>query len=161
MGEGGENLIGRREVISRHRLPAPYRALLTALWLTPIALLAGTLVIARGLSPALLDLRLAITFGLMALPALYVWREGVDVLRDGLRVRVACTRRYAYDHLGGWQLADRPARKVGAQGLIECDRVLTIWDQHGQTALQVHAAHLTDLRRLITALQKHVRCAEG
>jgi hypothetical protein len=161
VGEDSEVLIGHTATISRHRLPAPYRAVLTALWLTPIALLAGTLVFARGFSPALLDFRLAITFGLMALPALYVWREGIDVLHDGLRVRVAVTRRYPYDGLGGWQLADRPARVVEAGGHIERDRVLTIWDQHGQTALQVHAAHLTELPSLIAALGENVRRADG
>ena len=50
------------QVISRHRLPRPYRISLTVLWLTPIVLFLLTLVFSHGLTPALFDPRLLIPF---------------------------------------------------------------------------------------------------
>ena len=69
----------QQPVLSRHRLPKTYRYLLAALWVTPALILLGSLMIARGISLHLVDPRLLLPLVVMALPALYIWREGVDV----------------------------------------------------------------------------------
>lgn len=135
----------RTIVLSRHRLPPNYRAALTLLWLLPIFILLLALLGAYGPSPALLDPRLLLPLLLMSLPALYVWREGVDLLDDGIVVRVYWPRHYSYDELDNWYYDSRPQM-----------RVLTVWDCGGRKALECRAV-LTDWPLLLRALHAHLR----
>lgn len=135
------------EVLSRHRLPQPYRGLLIVLWLLPLFLLVLALIYGHGMTLAVFDPRLLLIMGLMALPALYVWQEGVDVLSTGIVRRVYVPRYYAYADLHTWELAER--RPIAA-----C--ILTIWDSERQIVLAYHAAHLTGLPELVNALQTHL-----
>jgi len=76
-------------VISRHRLPEPYRSLLCGLWLTPQTLLLLTIITrAEGSLWGLLHPLTVLALLLTALPALYVWNEGVDVTERALRIRI-------------------------------------------------------------------------
>lgn len=136
----------RRRVISRHRLPQPYRAALAALWLALPLLLIAAVVAGRGLDAALLDPRLWLPALLMGLPALYVWQEGVDIVPGGMIARVFWPRYYPFERLDSWYYDARPQR-----------RVLTVWDDARRKALECRAAHLTDLPRLLDALKRHVR----
>jgi hypothetical protein len=133
-------------ILSRHRLPHPYRVLLAALWCAPMFLLLLAVLIGRGLSPSLLDPRFWLPLCVPLLPALYVWREGVDVLPGGIRSNLHGSRYYPYETLDNWYLDNRPER-----------RILTVWACDGRKVLQVHAAHLTDLPRLLAALKEHLR----
>lgn len=133
-------------IISRHRLPHPYRLGLTVLWLTPIVLLLLAVLLGGGFSPALVDPRLWLPLALMAVPALYVWREGVDVLPHGLVARVFWPRYHAYTTLDNWYYDGRADR-----------RVLTIWARGGHKVMEWRAGHLTDLPVLLAALKQHVR----
>lgn len=133
------------DVLSRHRLRQPYRVLLVALWLAPVGLLVAAVVIGKGMTPALFDPRLLLLLALMAVPALYVWQEGVDARRGGLTVRIQVPRFYAYTDLGGWHLAERPE-----------GHILTVWDRDRSQVLAYHAAHLTNLPRLLHALETHL-----
>ncbi|NDJ61761.1 MAG: hypothetical protein GYB67_11590 [Chloroflexi bacterium] len=132
-------------MISRHRLPPPYRYALTALWCTPALLLVAAIVISRGINPALLDVRLLLPLGALLLPAVYVWREGVDVLPDGLIARVHVPRYLAYRRLASWHYDPRRER-----------RTLVIWDTKQHTVLECRAGHLTDLPTLLAALDEHL-----
>ncbi len=138
-----------RRVLSRHRLPAPYRLLLALLWGAPAGIVLGALLLARGWSPALLDLRLLLPLALLVIPVRYVWREGIDVLPAGIFARVHLPRYYPYAVLRSWALRHHPE---GA--------VLTVWDTESSLVLAVHAAHLSDLPGLLRALRAHVNCHE-
>src|ERR1041384_7721752 len=133
-------------VLSRHRLPTTYRYLLAALWVMPALIFFGSLMIARGLSLHLVDPRLLLPLIVMALPALYIWREGVDVLPEGLRIRLHGWRYRSFEELDNWYLDNRPQR-----------RLLTVWDQQGRKVLEVHAAHLTNLPALLATLKAKLR----
>lgn len=133
-------------ILSRHRLPRFYRVALATLWLLPITLLVGTLLVSHGWTLALLDPRLVLPLLLMGLPALYIWHEGVDVLPSGIIARVHVPHYYAYDELGTWYLDAHSQR-----------RILTVWDAKNDKVVEYHAAHLTDLPRLLAALKQHVR----
>ena len=133
-------------VISRHRLPRGYRLGLAALWLMPPLLLVLTPALVRGVAAAVLDLRLWLPLLFMALPALYIWQEGVDVRADGLIVRFFWPRFYAYDYLDTWYYDVHPRR-----------RVITVWTRANRKALECRASHLTDARLLLDALHRHVR----
>lgn len=132
-------------VLSRHRLPQPYRLLLFIFWLLPMGILLMSLVIGHGFSAHFFDPRLLLVLVLMACPALYIWQEGVDVCGDGLLVRVYVPRHYPYVQLAEWHLGDQPQR-----------RVLTIWRDDGVKALQCHAVHLTDFPTLVRALDSRL-----
>jgi hypothetical protein len=134
------------DVLSRHRLPNPYRYLLTGLWLTPLALLICAVCIGRGFSPAIFDPRFLLPLGLMSVPALYVWQEGVDVLAGGVKVRVYWPRYHAFTRLEGWHITWRHE-----------GRILTIWARGDLTVLQCHTAHLSGLPVLLKALAANVR----
>lgn len=138
--------MARQPVISRHRLPRGYRYGLAALWLTPPVLLLLTPLLVLGVDPALLDPRLWGPLLIMALPALYVWQEGVDVRRDGLTARYFWPRFHAYDCLDTWYYDVRPDR-----------RVITVWNAHNRKVLECRSAHLTQPRMLLDALHQHVR----
>jgi len=133
-------------IISRHRLPHPYRLSLTILWLAPIFLLLLALLLGGGFSPALIDPRLWFPFVVMAIPAIYIWHEGVDVLKNGIIARVFWPRYYAYATLDNWYYDGRASR-----------RVLTIWACGGRKVLECRAGHLTDLPALLEALKTNVR----
>lgn len=133
-------------VISRHRLPRPYRFGLAALWIIPAVILLVAIMISRGLSPALLDPRLLIPLGVMLIPAVYVWREGVDVLPSGIIARVHWPRYYPYEQLDNWYFDSRADR-----------RVVTVWDADNRKALECRAGHLTNLPLLFDALKAHLR----
>lgn len=134
-------------VISRHRLPHPYRVGLAGLWLLPGGLLLLALLLGNGLSPALADPRLLLLFCLMAIPALYFWREGVDILPDGLVTRIHWPRFYTYDTLDNWYYDGRADR-----------RVLTVREQGGRKVLECRAGHLTNFSSLLAALKANLRC---
>lgn len=131
--------------LSQHRLPAPYRGLLAFFWLLPILLLTAAVGLGTRAAWAVLDVRLLLPLALMALPAWSVWQEGVDVLADGLRVRVGWPRYYAYERLAAWRL-------TASQG----EEWLTIWEATRQPVLNRHARHLTELPVLLQALSDHV-----
>lgn len=142
----GRALPEKADVLSRHRLPRPYRQLLVGFWIAPGGLLLLALWLGTGNIPAILDLRLWIPLVFGLLPALYIWQEGIDVLPDGLRCRVHLPRFYAYNTLDTYYYDRRSGR-----------RLLTIWDAQGRRVLECHAAHLTDFPVLLRALHKHVR----
>ncbi|GAB4512199.1 MAG: hypothetical protein OHK0046_11350 [Anaerolineae bacterium] len=136
--------------MSRHRLPSPYRYLLVGLWLAPALLLLIGIFLGRGMSLAFFDPRLLLPVALMALPALYIWQEGVDVLPHGIRRRVHLPRTYTYDELSRWYLGEEVLPRMTA-------RVLIIWDQDEARVISTHAAHLTNLPVLVAALSTHLR----
>lgn len=133
-------------VISRHRLPPRYRLGLAALWLVPPLLLVATPLVVRGFDRTLLDPRLWLPLLVMALPALYIWQEGVDVRADGIVARFFWPRFYAYPHLDTWVYDSHPRR-----------RVITVWNVSGRKVLECRAGHLTDARLLLDTLHRHVR----
>ena len=108
-------------VLSRHRLPRTYRLSLTGLWLAPTALFLITFIIA-GLERAGFDLSLLLPLVMMAVPALYVWHEGIDVLPGGLRLGPTQSSRSRppatlSDPRRGWENTStvwRQARRTGA-----------------------------------------------
>jgi hypothetical protein len=132
-------------VLSRHRLPRVYRVGLTLFWGLPVALLVGLLALRGGLALLLLDLRLTLPLLLLALPALYIWQEGVDVLPQGIVARVHVPRYHDYRLLHTWVFDERPDRHT-----------LTVWDHQQRKILECRAGHLTDLPLLISALRENV-----
>jgi hypothetical protein len=136
----------REPVISRHRLPRFYRVGLAALWLTPIAIFVLISILQWGFTPTLLDPRFVLPLILMAVPALYVWHEGVDVLPSGIIRRIHVPHYYAYDSLETWYFDRRADRHV-----------LTIWDTQNRKIVECRAGHLTDLPDLLDALKENVR----
>jgi hypothetical protein len=133
-------------ILSRHRLIHPYRVALVAAWVMPTCLFIITIVLSRGLSLSLLDPRFLLPALLMCSPALYVWREGVDVLPEGIIARVFIPRYYPFASLGTWYLDSRPNK-----------RVLTVWDVDNRKVLECRPGHLTDLPTLLKTLKAHVR----
>jgi hypothetical protein len=132
----------REPVISRHRLKQPYRAALAALWLLPPGLLVSLHVLVGG--HTILDLRLALPVFLLALPAWYIWREGVDVTPGGFITRIHMPKRWRFDAVGRW-IYDA---KTG---------VLRVWDHGGQVAVECRASHMTEFQRLLETLEARVR----
>jgi hypothetical protein len=138
--------IAGQTIISRHRLPRVYRYGIMALWLTPIFLLVLTIMMGRGISSALLDVRLIIPLMMMALPALYIWQEGVDVLTCGIRSRIHIPRFYSYSALDTFHYDPHPDRHV-----------LTVWDVNAHKVLECRAGHLTQFSTLLASLKEYVR----
>ena len=133
-------------VLSRHRLPRNYRIALALLWVTPLALLIGAILVGRGFTAALFHPRFLLPALLMLIPALYIWQEGVDVLPSGIIARVFWPRYYAYDCLETWYYDARADK-----------RVMTVWDAGNRKVLECRAGHLTDLPALLRALKDNVR----
>lgn len=131
--------------LSRHRLPAFYRRALPALWLTLPALLVLTILIGGGSPAALFSPRLWLPLLVMALPAVYLWQEGVDICPTGLRRRIQFRRFLPYSEMSAWAYDARPGV-----------RVLRIFDAAQQTILECRAAQVTDFERLIEAMQTHL-----
>jgi hypothetical protein len=136
----------RQPVLSRHRLPRVYRYSIVALWLAPIFVLFLTIIIGRGISSTVLDLRLIIPLTMMALPALYIWQEGVDVLPCGIRARVHVPCFYSYTALDTYSYDRRADRHV-----------LTVWDVNSRKVLECRAGHLTQFPTLLASLKENVR----
>ena len=136
----------RQPVLSRHRLPSAYRYSIVALWLTPIFLLVLTILLGKGNIPTVLDLRLIIPLTIMALPALYIWQEGADVLPCGIRARVHIPRYYTYTTLDTYYYDAHAARHV-----------LTIWDVSSRKVLECRAGHLMGFSTLLASLKENVR----
>jgi len=133
-------------VLSRHRLRQPYRTALAALWCVPPLLLALAILIGNGFTPSFFDPRFLLPAILMALPARYIWQEGVDVLPDGIVARVYWPRYYAYERLEMWYFDGRREKQI-----------ITVWDDRLVKVLECRAGHLTDVPALLRALRKHVR----
>jgi len=131
-------------IISRHRLPRGYRVGLTVGWLLPIVILGLALLLRHGAT--LLDLRVLGLLALMALPAVYIWHEGIDVLPNGIIRRVHVPRYFPYERLDNWYFDSRETR-----------RTLTVWDVHNRKVMEVRAGHLTEMPALLQALQANVR----
>jgi hypothetical protein len=131
-------------ILSRHRLPHPYRGLITALWLAIPLLLLGAALISRGISVSLFDVRLLLLILPMCIPAWHAWQEGVDVRRDGVVSRLHLPRFYPYAALARWQYDSAPDK-----------RVLKVWDRVGRTALECRPV-LTGFDRLIAHLRERV-----
>jgi hypothetical protein len=133
-------------VHSRHRLPEPFRSVLCGLWLTPATLMLLTLVHMHGLSWAVFHPFTLLAALVMALPAWYVWNEGVDVTETALRVRMTGWRVRTFEQLDTWHLDRR-----------RDDAILTVWDRQNRRVIHTHAAHLTDLPALLRTLKTRVR----
>jgi hypothetical protein len=123
-----------------------YRWGLMVLWLLPGILFLLVILINWGFTLAVFDPRFWLPLLLMAVPALYVWREGVDVLPDGLLTHVFWPRYYPYAHLDTWYIDQHPQRHV-----------LTIWDAQHQKVFEARTGHLTDLPLLLAALKSYIR----
>jgi hypothetical protein len=133
-------------ILSRHRLPWNYRIALVGLWITPVILFTLAVLLSRGLTPAILDPRFLFPLGLMLIPALYVWREGVDVLPSGIIAHMHWPRYYPYADLDNWHFDSRADR-----------RTLTVWDTSNRKVLECRAGHLTQLPMLLSALKANLR----
>jgi hypothetical protein len=136
----------RESVLSRHRLPRFYRVSITILWIAPVFLLFMAMLLNQGLTLWLLDPRLLLPLALMLIPAVYIWREGVDVLPTGIISRVHVPRYLPYSKMDNWYYDSRPDR-----------RTLTVWDAHNRKVIECRAGHLTDLPRLLAALKANLR----
>ncbi len=128
-------------VISRHRLPPLYRVGLTVLWVVPQALLIAAIVVECGFQPALFDPRLMVPELLMLVPAIYFWREGVDVLNGGVYRRMHLPQYVAFEEMQRWRYDQR---------------VLTVWDRTGGKILECRAGHLTDFPALLHTIQARI-----
>lgn len=130
--------------LSQHRLPAFYRRALPALWLLLPGLLLLLIVVMAGPGPALFSPRLWLPLLVMALPAAYLWQEGVDVCPTGLRRRIQFRRFITYSEVAEWVYDARPGV-----------RVLRVFDAGRQIVLECRAAQLTEFDCVIEALQTH------
>ena len=127
-------------IISRHRLPQPYRGALVMLWLLPSLILLITLLLLHGERALAALLPLII----LSLPALYIWREGVDVLSTGIIRRIHLpTRHYSYARLTRCTYD-------------EANGVLRVWDERSEIALECRVGHLTDFDRLRATLTTEI-----
>lgn len=132
-------------ILSRHRLPTPYRQALAGLWAAPVGILLTVMLARGGLEAVMADLRPALLLAVMLLPTFYIWNEGVDVRRRGMQVRIHVPRYYAFTALAAWSYDTRPGR-----------RVLTVWDKRGAKALECRASQLTALPDLLETLRLHL-----
>ena len=133
-------------VVTRHRLPRPYRLGLAILWIVPLLLFIAVIALERGIDPALLDPRFLLPALLMIVPAIYFWQEGIDVLPDGIYRRIHVPRYYPFAALARWHYDCREDRYV-----------LTIWDEQDQKIVECRAGHLTDFPMLLETLEEKLR----
>lgn len=131
-------------VIRRHRLPARYRVGLTVMWVVPLLIFLVTIIAVKGLDPALFSPRFWLPALLLISPALYFWREGIDVLPDGLYRRMHLPRYYPFAEMTRWQYDAREGRHV-----------LTIWDRQ-EKIVECRAGHLTDFPALLELLENRL-----
>lgn len=134
-----------RHVLSRHRLPPRYRVGLTVMWVAPLLIFVAAIVSQQGIIPALLDPRFVLPALLMIAPSVYFWREGVDVLPDGITRYIHLPHSYHFDELDRLDYDARADRHV-----------LTVWDRHGAKILECRAGHLTDFPTLLEILTERV-----
>ena len=132
-------------VITRHRLPHPYRIGLTVMWNVPLLIFITAIVAERGFDPSLFDPRFLIPALLMILPSVYFWREGIDVLSNGIYRRTHVPQYYAFSQMARWQYDARADRDV-----------LTIWDGTDQKIVECRAGHLTDFPTLLETIQNRL-----
>jgi hypothetical protein len=125
-------------VIRRHRLPHPYRLCLTVFWIVPLLLFIAAIILKRGVDLALFDPRFILPALMMIAPAFYVWREGIDVLPDGIYRRMHIPQFYAYANMKRWCYERR---------------VLRVWDRQDQIILECRAGHLTEFPALLEVVQ--------
>ncbi len=133
------------QAITRHRLPSPYRAGLAILWVVPLLLFIGVMILERGVDLALLDPRFLFPALLMIAPAFYFWQEGIDVLPDGIYRRIHVPRYYPFAALARWHYDARADRHV-----------LTIWDGRDEKIVECRAGHLTDFSLLLETLEERL-----
>jgi len=133
-------------VLSRHRLPQPYRLLLVCFWLLPIGLLYLSLLAAHGPTFSLLHPVLLLALVGMGMPALYVWHEGVDVTEQGLIIRCGGWRHRTYAQLDAWYVDTRPPH-----------RIFVLWDVNNRRIVSRHTAHLTNFDTLARTLKSRIR----
>jgi hypothetical protein len=139
-------MVQNQPILSRHRLPRFYRVSLTLFWGMPALIFIITILGSHGEALAVIDPRFWIPILLMCVPAVYIWREGVDVLPDGIIARIFWPRYYAYSEMDTWYFDQRPQH-----------RVLTVWDANHYKLLEYRAGHLTNLVDLLSTLKSHVR----
>jgi hypothetical protein len=132
-------------VLSRHRLPHPYRVGLTVMWIVPLLVFIAAMIIGRGVDWALVDPRFVAPALIMIAPALYFWHEGIDVRRGGIYRRIHLPGYYPFSEMARWQYDRR-----------EDLRVLTIWDWQGQKIVECRAGHLTDFPALLETLEERL-----
>jgi hypothetical protein len=133
-------------ILSRHRLPQPYRTTIVVLWMLPSFILFGALLVGNGFTLALLHPVLLLPLVAMGAPALYVWHEGIDVMENGLQIRIRGWRRLPYDQLDTYYVHDY-------HGV----RLLKLWDVKNQRVLTVYTAHLTEVPTLLNTLKQRLR----
>lgn len=132
-------------VLRRHRLPTFYRVGLSVLWLMPLGIFVTAMIIGRGFDRDLLNPRFLLPALLMAAPALYFWREGIDVLPNGIYRRIHLPQYYAFTQMKHWRYDAH-----------EDKHVLTIWDAEGQKIVECRAGHLTQFPALLDVLETQV-----
>jgi hypothetical protein len=116
---------------------------LTILWVVPLLLFIGVIALERGIDPALLDPRFLLPALLMIAPAVYFWREGIDVLPEGIYRRIHVPQYVPFTEMAGWDYDRREGR-----------RVLTVWDEQHRKILECRAAHLTDFPALLDTFEE-------
>lgn len=138
-------------VLRRHRLPAFYRIGLTVLWILPLGIFVVAMIIGRGFDRELFNPRFVLPALVMIAPALYFWREGIDVLPNGIYRRIHLPQYFAFTQMKHWHYDARADKHV-----------LTIWDAEGQKIVECRAGHLTQFPALLDVLEKQVaRGSEG
>ena len=138
-------------VLRRHRLPALYRIGLTALWIMPLGIFVVAMILGRGFDRELFNPRFVLPALVMIAPALYFWREGIDVLPNGIYRRMHLPQYFAFTQMKRWHYDARADKHV-----------LTIWDAEGQKIVECRAGHLTQFPALLDVLEKQVaRGCEG
>lgn len=135
-------MISRRMVLRRHRLPRPYRALLPLFVLLPAPIFLIAILIGKGFSTALFDPRFWLPLCIALIPAVYWWREGVDVTESGIIRRIHIHRYYAFEELKDWAFLSR-------------DGVLVVWDQRGEKALECRQ-NLTEFPALLNTIRSRI-----
>jgi hypothetical protein len=107
------------------------------------------LVIAAASKPGLLlDVRALLPALLLLLPAVYIWREGIDVTPSAIIRRIHVPRRYPFHALARWRFDQR----VG---------VLRVWNREGEIVLECRREQVTDFEGLLARLRARVTdCAD-
>jgi hypothetical protein len=132
-------------VLRRHRLPTFYRVGLTVMWVMPLVIFVAAMIIGRGFDRELLNPRFLLPALIMITPALYFWREGIDVLPNGIYRRIHLPQYYAFTEMRSWRYDARDDKHV-----------LTIWDAEGQIIIECRAGHLTEFPALLDVLKKRI-----
>lgn len=132
-------------VLRRHRLPTFYRVGLTMMWIMPLCIFITAMIGGRGVDRDLLNPRFVLPALVMIAPALYFWREGIDVLPNGIYRRIHLPQYYAFTEMRRWHYDARDDRHV-----------LTIWNAEGEKIVECRAGHLTEFPALLDVLEKRL-----